>query len=85
MKLDELHNVLEKENVHKGEYSLSESEPVLCETALCIRRINSGWEYYTMDRNDKLAVRRFKNEDDAVNAFLEEMADSYPGLKKYIA
>ena len=41
MKLDELHNVLEKENVHKGEYSLSESEPVLCETALCIRRINS--------------------------------------------
>ena len=84
MNIKELRSILEKENIWKYAYSLSENEPPMCETTLCLHKKKNGVEYYTSERNIVRDKITFNNENDACRSFLEDMASSYPALKKYI-
>lgn len=85
MKMNELRDILQKNDVDDEDYSLSENSPPLIETVACLRKIENGYKYYTSDRGEMISEKVFPTEDEACKYFLRLMANDYPGLKKYIS
>ena len=79
-----LRQILVDNDVYKGDYSLSEDEPCVCEVTLCLRKRANDFEYYIYERNVKRDVEIFNTEDEACRALLSDMTSDYPALKKYI-
>lgn len=82
--IERLRQILINHDVYRGDYSLSENEPCVCEVTSCIRKRTNGFEYYIYERNVKRDVKIFETEDEVCRALLSDMTSDYPALKKYI-
>lgn len=70
MKISDLKSVLSRNGIFDEEYSLSEDEPPLADTVVCLRRRGSGYEVYISDRNMKSNRRYFLSEEEACEYIL---------------
>ena len=70
MNINELGELLIKKNVSKEMYSLDGGLP---SEAYCIEKIGSKWHLYYSERGEKETISYFHDEEDVINAFLEEI------------
>lgn len=84
MTIKELEDILRANNICKYDYSLSEDNPPLIETVVCLRKLDDKYKYFVSDHGEIIEENYFDSENNACQYLLKEMAYGYEELKKYI-
>lgn len=84
MTIKELEQILIDEKVRKGDYSLSDSQPIIYDGFLIRKGDHGNWLLYYMERGQKDLLATCDKEHKACIEFLKLMATEDKQLQKYI-
>lgn len=71
MRIKDLKGILDKNQIPKVDYSLTEEDPPLVEVVVCLRRKSEGFDVFVVERNKTIVSEEYQTEEEACKAFLK--------------